>query len=97
MPKRRIVVNLRERRPIWDAPQWALDEIRAAVPGDWECIILLDPADSRGDGGGVAAEVLDAVRGAEVYLGYGVPHELFLADRGRIIERRRNAALKITQ
>jgi phosphoglycerate dehydrogenase-like enzyme len=29
----------------------------------------------------VAGEVLDAVRGAEVYLGYGIPHELFLAAR----------------
>jgi len=81
MPGRRIVVNLRERRPIWDAPRWALDEIRAAVPGDWECVVLSGPADSRGDGGGVAAEVLDAVRGAEVYLGYGMPRELFLAAR----------------
>jgi len=81
MTTRRIVVNLRERRPIWDAPAWALDAIRAAVPGDWECSVLPDPADSRGDGGGVSGEVLDAVRGAEVYLGYGVPRELFLAAR----------------
>jgi phosphoglycerate dehydrogenase-like enzyme len=81
MPKRRIVVNLRERRPIWDAPPWALDEIRAAVPGDWECVVLDGPADSGGDGGEVSPEVLEAVRGAEVYLGYGVPRDLFLAAR----------------
>jgi phosphoglycerate dehydrogenase-like enzyme len=81
MPKRRIVVNLRERRPLWDAPPWALEEIRAALPGSWECVCLSAAADGTGDGGGVAGEVLDAVRGAEVYLGYGIPHELFLAAR----------------
>ena len=81
MPKRRIVVNLRERRPIWDAPAWALDEIRAAVPGDWECVVIPGAADGTGDGGAVPAEVLGAAAGAEVYLGYGVPRELFLAAR----------------
>lgn len=81
MPDRRIVVNLRERRPIWDAPRWALDEIRAAVPGDWACVVLDRPADSGGDGGAVSAEVIEAVRGAEVYLGYGLPRDLFLAAR----------------
>jgi len=81
MPKRRIVVNLRERRPLWDAPAWALDEIRAALPEEWACVCLSAAADGTGDGGGVAAEVLDAVRGAEVYLGYGIPRDLFLAAR----------------
>ena len=77
--KRRIVVNLREPRPIHDLPAWALEEIRAAVPGDWEVVEIGEAADSRGDGGGVAPAVLEAVRGAEVYLGYGVPRELFEA------------------
>jgi phosphoglycerate dehydrogenase-like enzyme len=81
MPKRRIVVNLRERRPLWDAPPWALEEIRAALPEGWACVSLATAADGTGDGGGVAAAVLDAVRGAEVYLGYGIPRELFLAAR----------------
>jgi phosphoglycerate dehydrogenase-like enzyme len=81
MPKRRIVVNLRERRPLWDAPAWALEEIRAALPEEWACVCLAAAADGTGDGGGVAVEVLEAVRGAEVYLGYGIPRELFLAAR----------------
>jgi len=81
---RRLVVNLRERRPIWDAPPWVLEEIRAALPGDWELVAVPGAADGEGDGGGVAAEVLDAVRGAEVYLGYGVPRELFDAARGTL-------------
>ncbi|HEX2220646.1 MAG TPA: D-2-hydroxyacid dehydrogenase [Gemmatimonadales bacterium] len=81
-PKRRLVVNLRESRPIWDVPAWALDEILAAVPEDWETVVLDEPADSRGDGGKVAPGVLEAVRGAEVYFGYGVPAELFEAAGG---------------
>ena len=81
MKKRRIVVNLHERRTIWDMPAWALDEIRAAVPGDWECVVFERPADSGGDGGAVSPEVLEAVRGTEVYLGYGLPRDLFLAAR----------------
>jgi phosphoglycerate dehydrogenase-like enzyme len=84
MSERRIVVNLHERRPLWDAPPWALDEIRAEVPGDWDCVVLAGAADGTGDGGGGGAEVLDAVRGAEVYLGYGVPRELFAAARGTL-------------
>lgn len=70
-------MNLRERRPLWDIPEWAVEEIRAAVPDDWECVVIDEPADARGDGGGVSPAVLEAVRGAEVYLGYGVPREMF--------------------
>jgi phosphoglycerate dehydrogenase-like enzyme len=77
--RRRMVVNLRERRPIWDLPEWALEEIRAAVPSDWEVVAIPEAADSRGDGGGIDPSVLEAVRGAEVYLGYGVPRDLFAA------------------
>ncbi|HEX2188153.1 MAG TPA: D-2-hydroxyacid dehydrogenase [Longimicrobiaceae bacterium] len=40
------------------------------------------PADGRGDGGGPSPEALAAVRGAEVYLGYGVPPELLRAATG---------------
>jgi phosphoglycerate dehydrogenase-like enzyme len=79
-----MVANLRERRPIWSAPDWALDEIRAALPDGWELVAPASAADGTGDGGGVAAEVLEAVRGAEIYLGWGVPRELFLAAGGSL-------------
>jgi phosphoglycerate dehydrogenase-like enzyme len=84
MPKRRIVASLRERRPIWDAPAWVLEEIRAALPEEWEFTPLAFAADGTGDGGEVAAEVIDAVRGAEVWLGYGIPREVFFAARGTL-------------
>lgn len=80
--KRRLVVNLREPRPIHDIPAWAVEEIRAAVPADWEVVVIEEAADSRGDGGGVAPAVLEAVRGAEVYFGYGIPRELLEAAGG---------------
>jgi phosphoglycerate dehydrogenase-like enzyme len=75
----RLVLNLRDVRPIWAIPDWAVEEIRAALPAGWEVVAVEGVADGRGDGGGAAAEVLDAVRGAEVYMGYGAPRELFLA------------------
>jgi phosphoglycerate dehydrogenase-like enzyme len=76
---RRVVVDLRDTRPIWTVPQWAMDEIRAAFPAEWEAVVVGADADGQGDGGGPSAEALEAVRGAEVYLGYGIPRELFRA------------------
>jgi phosphoglycerate dehydrogenase-like enzyme len=76
---RRLVLNLRDARPIWALPAWAVEEIRAALPADWEVVDVQAAADGLGDGGEVAPEVLDAVRGAEVYMGYGAPRSLFQA------------------
>lgn len=76
---RRLVVDLRDRRPVWTLPEWALEEIRAALPDGWEVVDTGVAADGRGDGGGPSPEALAAVRGAEVYLGYGIPPELFRA------------------
>lgn len=75
---RRLVADLRDARPVWAAPQWALDEIRAALPDDWEMVAIDEPADGRADGGaGPSAAALEAIRGAEVYLGSGLPRALF--------------------
>ena len=76
---RRLVVHLREHRPLYSIPDWALDAIRAELPGGWETVVVDEPADGRGDGGVESPEVLRAVRGAEVYLGFGVPAPLFEA------------------
>jgi phosphoglycerate dehydrogenase-like enzyme len=79
---RRVVVNLHDARPLWTIPDWALDEIRGALPDDWEVTVVDEPADGRGDGGAPGEAVVDAVRGAEVYLGYGMPPTLFRAAAG---------------
>lgn len=79
---RRAVVDLRDRRPLWTVPEWATAEIRAAFPAEWDVAVVDADSDGRGDGGGPSPQALAAVRGAEVYLGYGIPRELFLASGG---------------
>lgn len=81
---RRLVINLRDRRPIWAIPPWATDEIRAALPGGWECVVVDADADGTGDGLGAAPQAVEAARGAEVYLGWGVPREVFAAAGGAL-------------
>lgn len=81
---RRLVINLRDRRPIWAIPPWAVDEIRAALPDGWECVVVDAFADGTGDGRGAGAEAVEAARGAEVYLGWGVPREVFAAGGGSL-------------
>ena len=86
---RRLVVHLREQRPLYSIPDWALDEMRAELPDGWEMVVVEEPVDGRGDGGADspgAHAALQAVRGAEVYLGFGVPAALFEAamEEGRL-------------
>lgn len=79
---RRLVLNLREQRALYSIPEWAVDEIRAALPEGWTLTDVAEPVDGRGDGGGDspgARAARDAVRGAEIYVGFGVPADLFHA------------------
>jgi phosphoglycerate dehydrogenase-like enzyme len=78
---RRAVLNFRDTRDGWAIPDWAVREIRDALPG-WEVVEVQAAVDGRGDGGGVSDEALRAVAGAEVYLGYGLPRELLNATGG---------------
>lgn len=77
----RLVLNLDDVRPVWSMPEWAPREIRAALPAGWEVVELRGAADGRGDGGGPVPEALAAVRGAEVYMGFGFPEPLLAAAR----------------
>jgi phosphoglycerate dehydrogenase-like enzyme len=79
---RRLVLNMAEERPIYSIPDWAVEEIRAALPDGWEMTVIEEPADGRGDGAPDspgARAAMEAVRGAEVYVGFGVPEPLFQA------------------
>jgi phosphoglycerate dehydrogenase-like enzyme len=76
---RRVVIDLRDARPLWAMPDRAADRIRAAFPEEWEAVVVDAHSDGQGDGGGPSPEALEAVRGAEVYMGYGIPRELFRA------------------
>jgi phosphoglycerate dehydrogenase-like enzyme len=79
---RRLVLNMAEERPMYSIPDWAVEEIRAALPDGWEMTVIEEPADGRGDGAPDspgARAAMAAVRGAEVYVGFGVPEPLFRA------------------
>lgn len=72
-----LVVDLRDRRPVWSLPDWARDKIRSAAPSDWSVAFMRTPADGSGDGSLRAPpELLGAVADARVYMGYGVPAEV---------------------
>lgn len=76
---RRLVVNLRDARPIWSIPPWAVEEIRAAAEPRFEVVVVDALADGRGDGGPASSEAVAAIEGAEIHLGYGFPKPLFQA------------------
>ncbi len=73
----RIVIDLRDRRPIWELPGRARRAIVAALPPGWSVHFMESVSDGSGDGAGrVNAELLAAVAGARVYMGYGIPAEV---------------------
>jgi phosphoglycerate dehydrogenase-like enzyme len=75
-----FVLDMRDRRPVWALPDWAIQEIRAALPGDWEFRLVDGFADGTGDGsGGLKPETLAALPGAVVYCGFGIPAEILRA------------------
>jgi phosphoglycerate dehydrogenase-like enzyme len=73
---RRLVLDLRNTSPLWVVPDAVVEEIRTSLPPGWE---VVDVPGGGGDDGGPSADALRAIRGAEVYIGYGLPRELFLA------------------
>jgi phosphoglycerate dehydrogenase-like enzyme len=76
----RIVLNLGDRRPIWSAPEWAFEELGAALPKGWEMQVVRALTDGAGDGGRAPnRQVLRAVQGARVYIGFGVPEPILEA------------------
>lgn len=79
----RIVLDMNDRRPIWAMPAWVPERIREALPAGWELVVASDVTDGSGDGAGrVAPAVLEAVAGAQAYLGYGIAAELVRAGTG---------------
>ena len=79
----RVVLDMNDRRPVWAMPSWVPKRIRDALPSGWELVIMSDVTDGSGDGAArVAVGVLEAVAGAEVYLGYGIAAEVLRAGPG---------------
>jgi phosphoglycerate dehydrogenase-like enzyme len=80
---RRAVFNMQDERPVWAPPAWVTARLRAALPADFELIEVAAPVSGRGDGSGVSDEAVATVRGAEIYLGLGLPRELLHAALAR--------------
>lgn len=79
---RKLVVDVRSFTPIWDVTGEALDELRAATPAGWHVYVVSDTTASDGDGGKhPGAEVMGEIPDAEVYFGFGMSRDLFLAAR----------------
>ncbi|MCY4574140.1 MAG: D-2-hydroxyacid dehydrogenase [Gemmatimonadetes bacterium] len=80
-----IVIDLRDRRPIWELPDRAREAITAALPPVWTVRFMETLSDGSGDGAGHATgELLEAVADARVYMGYGIPAAVL--DHGRRLE-----------
>jgi phosphoglycerate dehydrogenase-like enzyme len=81
---RRLVVDLASPRAAWRIPPAAVQAIRASLGTGWEVVQVRAPAVSDGDGGSGSPEAVAAARGAEIYLGYGVPAGVAAAGRGTL-------------
>jgi phosphoglycerate dehydrogenase-like enzyme len=80
---RRVVIDLASPRAAWRIPKARVAEIRGALGAGWELTEIAAPAVSDGDGayGSGSPESIAAARGAEVYVGYGLPKGV--AEAGR--------------
>ena len=81
---RRLVVDLASPRAAWRIPPAAVQAIRAALGSGWEVVDVQAPAASDGDGGAGTPEAVAAARGAEIYVGYGVPPGVVAVGRGTL-------------
>ena len=73
----KLVFDMKDRRPVWALPDWAVERIRDALPTDWTMTAVSAPADGSGDGSARANdEVLAAVEDARIYMGFGIPAEV---------------------
>ena len=77
--KRTMVLNFADERSRWAITDAALKRLRTALPAEWQLRNVQAAVSSRGDGSGISSEALEAVRGAEIYAGFGLPRDLFLA------------------
>ncbi len=87
--KRTMVLNFADERSRWAITDAALKRLIAALPAEWQLRNVQAPVSSRGDGSGISSEALEAVRGAEIYAGFGLPRELFLAATEGVAARLR--------
>jgi phosphoglycerate dehydrogenase-like enzyme len=78
---RRLVLDLRAQRPVWRVTPEVVAAVRGALGAGWEVAEIAAPINSDGDGSGGSPEAVAAARGAEIYLGFGLPPGV--VDAGR--------------
>ena len=78
---RRLVIDLASPRAAWRIGEGSVAAIRSGLGTGWEVVEVVAPAASDGDGGSGSPESIAAARGAEIYLGYGVPAGVVAAAR----------------
>jgi phosphoglycerate dehydrogenase-like enzyme len=73
----KLVLDMKDKRPVWARPDWFVDHLRDSIPDDWEIVVIEEDADGSGDGSArVSGGVLEAVRDARVYLAFGIAAEV---------------------
>jgi phosphoglycerate dehydrogenase-like enzyme len=77
-------VDLVSPRPMWSVPPGTLAAIRRAFGPGFEVVAVRSATSSDGDGGQGSPEAVAAARGAEVYIGYGVPRAVAEAATGTL-------------
>ena len=78
------MLDLRAQRPVWRVPPDVVAALRGALGPEWDMIEIEVPISSDGDGGTGSPEAVRAARGAEIYLGFGVPAGVVSAGRGTL-------------
>ena len=84
MTVRRLVIDLASPRAVWRIPRARVVEIKNALGEGWDVAEIEAPAVSDGDGGSGSPEAITKARGAEIYLGYGVPSGVAAAGKGTL-------------
>jgi phosphoglycerate dehydrogenase-like enzyme len=68
--------------PQWSIPADSVERVRAALGNEWEVRTVDEPMSATGDGAPTApAELLERIGDAEVFCGFGIRREPFLAGR----------------
>jgi D-2-hydroxyacid dehydrogenase (NADP+) len=78
------VVDLASPRPVWSAPDGVVAAFARALGRGWEMVRVSAPSPSDGDGAAGSGEAQVAARGAEVYVGWGVPAAVAAAGSGTL-------------
>ncbi|OLC88457.1 MAG: hypothetical protein AUI86_03700 [Gemmatimonadetes bacterium 13_1_40CM_3_66_12] len=78
------MIDLASPRAVWRIPHARVVEIKNALGVAWDVAEVKAPAVSDGDGGSGSPEAIAAARGAEIYLGYGVPSGIAAAGKGTL-------------